>query len=83
MKIVRKLYYLVCLCLLLALPVHAYLSPDVVTLTIQVVAGAAVVVGATVGILWRRARKKVKDKLGIDENAKKEVEEDIVEFDEV
>ena len=83
MKIVRKLYYILCLCALLALPVHAYLDPSVVTFTIQVVAGVAVVVGATVGILWRRARKKVKDKLGIDENANKEVEEEVVEYDEI
>lgn len=37
-------------------------------------------VGAVVGVYWRKAKKKVQDKLGIDENAKKEVEDDIVEF---
>ena len=61
-------------------PVGAYLDPSVMTYAIQVVAGVVVAIGAVVGIYWRKAKKKVQDKLGIDENAKKEVEEDIVEF---
>jgi hypothetical protein len=40
-----------------------------------------VAAGAVVGVLWRRAKKKVQDKLGIDENAGKEVEA-AVEFEE-
>lgn len=64
--------------LLLPGAAFAYLDPSVATYAIQVVAGAVVAVGAVVGIYWRRAKKKVTDKLGIDENADKEVEEDIV-----
>lgn len=60
----------------------AYLDPSVMTYTIQIIAGVVVAVGAVVGILWRRAKKKVQNKLGIDENAKKEVEEDIVEYED-
>ena len=60
----------------------AYLDPSVMTYTIQVVAGVIVAVGAVIGIYWRRAKKKVQDKLGIDENAHKEVEEDVVEISE-
>lgn len=60
----------------------AYLDPSVMTYTIQVVAGVVVAVGAVIGIYWRKAKKKVQDKLGIDENAHKEVEEDVVEFSE-
>lgn len=60
--------------------VGAYLDPSVMTYAIQVIAGIVVAVGAVVGIYWRKAKKKVQDKMGIDENAKKEVEEDIVEF---
>ena len=56
-----------------------YIDPSVMTYTIQVVAGVVVAVGAAVGIYWRKAKKKVQDKLGIDENAKKEVEDDVVE----
>ena len=83
MKHLNKLYFALGIGAMLAQPVSAYLDPSVATFTIQVIAGAAVAVGAVAGILWRKAKKKVQDKLGIDENAKKEVEEDIVEFDEV
>lgn len=65
---------------LLNVPAYAYLDPSVMTYTIQIVAGIVVAVGAVVGIYWRKAKKKVSDKLGIDENAKKEVEDDIVEI---
>lgn len=60
--------------------IGGYLDPSVMTYAIQVVAGVIVAVGAVVGIYWRRAKKKVQDKLGIDENAKKIVEDDIVEI---
>ena len=63
--------------------VLAYIDPSVATYAIQVVAGVVVAIGAVVGIYWRKAKKKVQDKLGIDENANKEVEEDIVEFSDV
>ena len=38
-------------------------------------------VGAAVTIYFRKAKKKVVEKLGIDENSKKEVEDDIVILD--
>lgn len=60
----------------------AYLDPSVMTYTIQVVAGIVVAVGAGIGVYWRRAKKKVQDKLGIDENAKKTVEDDVIELEE-
>ena len=63
---------------LLVVPAYAYLDPSVMTYAIQMIAGIVVAVGAVVGILWRKAKKKVSDKLGIDENAKKEKEDDIV-----
>lgn len=69
-----------CFSVILTTPAYAYLDPSVMTYTIQIVAGIVVAVGAAVGIYWRKAKKKVQDKLGIDENAKKEVEEDIVEI---
>ena len=58
----------------------AYLDSSVMTYTIQVVAGVVVAVGAVVGIYWRKAKRKVENKLGIDENSKKEVEADVIEF---
>ena len=59
--------------------IAGYLDPSVMTYAIQVVAGVVVAAGAVIGIYWRKAKKKVEDKLGIDENAKKEVEADVVE----
>lgn len=60
----------------------AYIDPSVMTYAIQVVAGVLVAIGAVVGVRWRKAKKKIQEKLGIDENANKEVEEEVVEFSE-
>lgn len=57
----------------------AYIDPSVTTYAIQAVVGVAVAVGAVAAIWWRKAKKKVADKLGIDENAKKAVEADVLE----
>ena len=62
-----------------AASVKMYLDPSVMTYAIQAIAGVVIALGAVVGVYWRKAKKKVNDKLGIDENAKKEVEEDVVE----
>ena len=59
----------------------AYLDPSVMTYTIQVVAGVVVAVGAVVGVYWRKAKKKVQNSLGMDENANKTVEEDVIELE--
>lgn len=80
--LLKYLYFVTCFLFMFSSTALAYLDPSVMTYTIQVVAGVAVAVGAVAGIYWRRAKKKVQEKLGIDENAKKEVEEDIVIFDE-
>ena len=55
----------------------AYIDPSVMTYAIQAVAGVAIAIGAVAAVFWRKAKKKVSDKLGIDENANKEVEDDI------
>ena len=55
---------------------NAYIDPSVMTYVIQAVAGVIVAVGAVAGIYIRRAKKKVNEKLGIDENRNKEVESD-------
>lgn len=55
---------------------QAYIDPSVLTYVIQAVAGVVIAIGASVGIYWRRAKRKVNDKLGIDENRNKEVESD-------
>ncbi len=55
---------------------QAYIDPSVSTYLIQAIAAVVVAVGGAIGIYFRRAKKKVQDKLGIDENAGKEVESD-------
>ena len=60
-------------------PVTLYIDPSVVTYLIQAVAGVVIAVGAAVGIYFRKAKNKVNDKLGIDENKNKEVETDEIE----
>lgn len=62
--------------LLLGGNAQAYIDPSVVTYLIQAVAGIVIAVGAAIGIYWRKAKKKLNDKLGIDENRNKEVESD-------
>ena len=81
-KLLPVTYFSACLMLLLLRSANAYLDPSVMTYAIQAIAGVAIAVGAVVGIYWRRAKRKVQDKLGIDENAKKEVEGDIEIFDQ-
>ena len=54
--------------------VSGYLDPSVMTYAIQAIAGVVIAIGAVAGIYWRKAKKKVSDKLGIDENKNKEVE---------
>jgi len=80
MKKLRIIYFVLCVSVALSTNACAYLDPSVMTYTIQVVAGVLVAVGAVVGIYWRKAKKKVQDKLGIDENAKKIVEDDVIEI---
>lgn len=69
--------FVMCLMLAFAVSVNAYIDPSVMTYVIQATSGVIIAVGAVVGIYWRKAKKKVNDKLGIDENSKKEVEEDL------
>lgn len=61
--------------------VNAYIDPSVTTYVIQAIAGIVVALGAAVGIYIRKVKKKVNDKLGIDENRNKEVESDEIIVD--
>ena len=53
-----------------------YIDPSVMTYAIQAIAGIAIAIGAFIGIHFRKAKKKINDKLGIDGNKNKEVETD-------
>ncbi len=69
-------YFGITFMLLFGVTAQAYVDPSVVTYVIQAVAGVAIAVGAAVGIYWRKAKKKINEKLGVDENKNKEVETD-------
>lgn len=56
--------------------VSGYIDPSVMTYAIQAGAGIVIAIGAAAGIYIRKAKKKINDKLGIDENRNKEVESD-------
>lgn len=59
-----------------------YIDPSVMTYAIQIGAGVVIALGAFIGIKFRKAKKKVNEKLGIDENRNKEVESDDI-FEEI
>lgn len=82
LTVLGALYVGTCSMLLFGANVQAYIDPSVLTYVIQAVAGIVIAVGAGIGIYWRRAKKKINDKLGIDENRNKEVESDDIEIKE-
>ena len=59
-----------------------YIDASAVSIIIPAIAGVVVGIGSWLFLHFRRAKSKVSKKLGIDENAGKEVEEDIVINDE-
>ena len=57
---------------------HAYIDPSATTYMIQAIAGIVIAVGSVGIIFWRRAKKKLKDTVGIDFDKNKETEEEVV-----
>ena len=57
---------------------QAYIDPSATTYMIQAIAGIVIAVGSVGIIFWRRAKKKLKDKVGIDFDKNKETEEAVV-----
>lgn len=80
-KYLRFAYVFILTAIMLEGAANAYLDPSVMTFAIQTVAGIAIAIGAVVGIYWRKAKSKINKALNIDENAKKEVEEDVIATD--
>ena len=60
---------------------NAYIDPSVMTYVIQAVAGVIIAIGAVVGIYIRKAKKKVQDKLGIDDVKEQESDDIVVSAD--
>lgn len=77
-RILMTLHY--CLWISLFFTVRAFAYIDVTAVSTLAVASAGVVVACSTAffIIWRKLKKKVTKTLGIDENANKEVEENIV-----
>lgn len=61
----------------------AYIDPSVTTYVIQAVAGIVVAVGAVAGIYLRKAKKKVQDKLGLEETKERESDDIIVKDESI
>jgi len=56
----------------------AYVDPSVMSYTVQAVAGVAIALGVVFGVFWRKVKKGANKVLNRDENAGKEVEDEIV-----
>jgi len=80
-KFLKVSYFGIAFYILLSVHVKAYIDPSVATYVIQIGAGVVIAVGALIGIYFRKTKKKISEKLGIDENKNKEVESDDI-FDE-
>ena len=59
-----------------------YIDPAATTVLLSSITAIAVACGATFIILWRKLKRGVQKTLHIDENANKDVEEDLVILDE-
>lgn len=84
MKIISKIifvfFFAVSFMFLYSESVSAYIDPSVMTYAIQIIAGITIAVGAFLGVYFRKIKKKVGNKLGIDENKNKEVESDEIKI---
>ena len=56
----------------------AYIDPAATTILLTSISAIAIAVGSAAVIFWRKAKKKVSTTLHIDENANKEVEDELV-----
>jgi len=56
----------------------SYIDPSVMSYTVQAIAGVAIALGVVFGVIWRRVKKGANKVLKRDENAGKEVEDEIV-----
>ena len=58
-------------------PVLSYVDPSVMSYAVQAIAGVAIACGVVFGVVWRKLKRNAQKVLKIDENAGKEVEDDI------
>ena len=74
--VISSLFFSIGFAVVFSINASAYIDPSVMTYAIQAIAGIAIAIGAAVGIYFRKIKKNVWDKLGVDENRNKEVEDD-------
>lgn len=55
----------------------AYIDPSVMSYTVQAIAGVAIALGVVFGVVWRKVKKGANKVLRRDENAGKEVEDEV------
>ncbi len=55
----------------------AYVDPSVMSYAVQAVAGIVIALGVVFGVVWRKVKKGANKALGRDENAGKEIEDDV------
>ena len=55
----------------------AYVDPSVMSYTVQAIAGVAIALGVVFGVVWRKIKRGAGKALGRDENAGKEVEDEV------
>ena len=80
----HKISFLIVAVVMIYFPMKAsaYVDPSVMSYTVQAIAGVAIAFGVIFGVVWRRVKKGAKKALNIDENAGKEVEEELSVKDE-
>ena len=54
-----------------------YIDPSVMTYAIQAIAGVVIAISAVVALVWRKTKKKVAEKLNLEERSVKETEEEV------
>ena len=74
--VISSLFFSIGFAVVFSINASAYIDTSVMTYAIPAIAGIAIAIGAAVGIYFRKIKKKVGDKLGVDENRNKEVEDD-------
>ena len=65
-----SLFFVIAYSFAFSLNVSAYIDPSVMTYAIQAGAGIVIALGAGLGIYFRKMKKKINEKLGVDENQK-------------
>ncbi len=77
MKKIMLCFLTLCTAVLFHVSAFAYIDPSVVSGLVTAIAGVLVACSAAFFVIWRRVRSKVSKTLGLDENAGKEVEDEL------